>query len=374
MMWLVQVLGGHPLSQKERMDLGKKYLLESSVKRLQGDASTYLDGIPNRYKLFRSFRQRDEKWYGPGKIGDNIHPIEVDLLLSAMFFAARKIDELRVTPKDQKILDTPALSKCKELVRNQVLVDEATDFSPLQLYCMNLVTNPVTKSFFACGDFNQRITSWGTQSLEQMRWAVPKIETKTVSHSYRQSANLHAFASSLLSAESSSSQSIMELDGTSCIPENEVCQGVNPAVAEGLSDPASISGWVSDRICEIEASLGVLPTIAILVNTEDQVKLIADALAKDLQKVNIPVAACPNGRVRGSECEVRVFNIEHIKGLEFEAVFFIGVDQLAAVKRELFEKFLYVGATRAATFLGMTCEVELPSTLQKLGVGFVNNW
>ena len=29
--------------------------------------------------------------------------------------------------------------------------------------------------------------------------------------------------------------------------------------------------------------------------------------------------------------DVRVFDIQHIKGLEFEAVFFVGVDRLAAV-------------------------------------------
>jgi len=32
----------------------------------------------------------------------------------------------------------------------------------------------------------------------------------------------------------------------------------------------------------------------------------------------------------GNENDVRVFDIQHIKGLEFEAVFFVGVDRLAA--------------------------------------------
>ena len=53
---------------------------------------------------------------------------------------------------------------------------------------------------------------------------------------------------------------------------------------------------------------------------------------------------------------MRVFNVQHIKGLEFEAVFFVGIDKLAENQPELFEKYLYVGATRAATYFGMTCE------------------
>jgi UvrD-like helicase C-terminal domain len=48
---------------------------------------------------------------------------------------------------------------------------------------------------------------------------------------------------------------------------------------------------------------------------------------------------------------VRVFDIQHIKGLEFEAVFFVGVDELAARLPDLFDKYLYVGTSARASFL-----------------------
>jgi DNA helicase IV len=51
---------------------------------------------------------------------------------------------------------------------------------------------------------------------------------------------------------------------------------------------------------------------------------------------------------------VRVFDVQHIKGLEFEAVLFVGLERLAQRYPDLFEKYLYVGATRAAMFFGMT--------------------
>jgi len=69
-----------------------------------------------------------------------------------------------------------------------------------------------------------------------------------------------------------------------------------------------------------------------------------------------------------------VFAIQHIKGLEFEAVFFVGVDKLAAIHPELFDKYLYVGITRAATYLGMTCAGKLPSTLEPLRRMFASRW
>lgn len=39
---------------------------------------------------------------------------------------------------------------------------------------------------------------------------------------------------------------------------------------------------------------------------------------------------------------MRVFDIQHIKGMEFEAVFFVSIDQLATLHPALFDKYLYV--------------------------------
>lgn len=58
---------------------------------------------------------------------------------------------------------------------------------------------------------------------------------------------------------------------------------------------------------------------------------------------------------RRRESNVRVFDIQHIKGMEFEAVFFVSIDQLATLHPALFDKYLYVGITRAATYLDVTC-------------------
>ncbi len=71
---------------------------------------------------------------------------------------------------------------------------------------------------------------------------------------------------------------------------------------------------------------------------------------------------------------MRVFNVQHIKGLEFEAVFFVGIDKLAEKYPDLFEKYLYVGATRAATYFGMTCEKDLPKKLGSMQNIFQEKW
>jgi superfamily I DNA/RNA helicase len=62
--------------------------------------------------------------------------------------------------------------------------------------------------------------------------------------------------------------------------------------------------------------------------------------------------------------------IQHIKGLEFEAVFFVGIDRLAERIPDLFHRFFYVGVTRAATYLDVTCEGALPKQLEPLRSNF----
>ncbi len=141
-----------------------------------------------------------------------------------------------------------------------------------------------------------------------------------------------------------------------------------------MADLEHKSRWLGERIKEIERSLRELPSIAILVNSEDEVQSVAESLGNALADLNIRVVPCLNGQVRGNESEVRVFSVEHIKGLEFEAVFFVGLDRLAEQHPDLFDKYLYVGATRAATYLGLTCETDLPEPMQDLANLFGDSW
>ena len=104
------------------------------------------------------------------------------------------------------------------------------------------------------------------------------------------------------------------------------------------------------------------------MNSEKEVAVFADLFnsCEELLKNNIEVTACHNGQTVGEEQNVRVFSIEHIKGLEFEAVFFMGVDSLEFEQPDLFDKYLYVGATRAATYLGLTCRNSVPNKIDRL--------
>jgi len=142
-----------------------------------------------------------------------------------------------------------------------------------------------------------------------------------------------------------------------------------------LSDDNAVATWLADRIGEIEALTQLLPSIAVLVSGEEGIVPLADALSEALAGKNIRAVPCPRGNLAGQENDVRVFDVQHIKGLEFEAVFFVGVDRLAALEPELFDKYLYVGATRAAMYLRLvTGSPSLPSRIQALQGRFRERW
>lgn len=365
---VIEWLGDRGLSEADRAEVGASLLIQASARRFVNPVKRFVDGIPKRYRAFRRLRQEEGKWYRKeGFSPTDLHPLELDVVLLAIL---RGANDLLSKPNIVRDVDAPVWSSLKpvlDLYKNQILVDEATDFSPVQIACMAALSHPRIRSFFACGDFNQRLTTWGSRSVDQMKWVFPEIEIKEITVSYRQSRQLNELARSLIQAAGGTGQG-------ATLPEHVDSDGVAPALLEGASEPAAVVDWLAQRIREIERFVGQLPSIAVFVESEAEVQPIADALNAALADENTQVVACPKGQVMGQDNDVRVFDVEHIKGLEFEAVFFIGIDRLASLHPQLFDKYLYVGTTRAATYLGVTCDDVLPTAISTLRQMFVADW
>ena len=365
---IIDWLGGRTLAPEARATAGAQLLVLAAARRFVNPIKRYVDGVPKRYRAFRRERMEAPSWYrSEGFAATDLHPLELDLVVLACLRAA---GELLSRPTIARRLDEPywsALQTVQGLYRHQVLVDEATDFSPIQLACMAALAHPQLRSFFACGDFNQRLTTWGSRSLADMRWVFPEIEVREVSVAYRQSRQLNELARAIIEV-------LGGADPHVSLPQHVDSEGQAPALLEGADDTAAVVAWLADRIREVERFLQQLPSTAVFVNSEDEVQPVADALNAALEDSNIRVVACPKGQVMGQDNDVRVFDIQHIKGLEFEAVFFVGIDRLAADQPELFDKYLYVGSTRAATYLGLTCDIGLPPAMAALRPHFAADW
>jgi len=365
---ILEWLADRGLNESDRAEVGASLLVQTNARRFVNPVKRYLDGIPKRYRAFRREQQQSDRWYRKdGFEPRDIHPLELDIVLLAILRAA---GDLIGRPNVLRDIESPAWSSLQPILghyRNQILVDEATDFSSIQLACMAALAHPRLRSFFACGDFNQRLTTWGARSADDLKWVFSDFDIKEITVSYRQSKQLNDLARTMIRAVGGTEQNVS-------MPAHVDSVGVAPALLEQANEKTVVVSWLADRIREIERFVGQLPSTAIFVNAEDDVAPVAEALNEALSEHNIQVIACREGQAVGQESNVRVFDIQHIKGLEFEAVFFVGIDQLAALHPALFDKYLYVGTTRAATYLGVTCEGTLPTAIEGLRAHFGQDW
>jgi Cdc6-like AAA superfamily ATPase len=365
---IIEWLGARVLHQSDLIDIGNKLILLSAARRFVTPARGYISGVSKRYRAFRRERQGAGTWYQSGTFDQrDVNPLELDVILLATLKAGNQLIDRRSIQRAIDSLQWAPLKSVMSCHRHQILVDEATDFSPLQLACMNALAHPRTRSVFACGDFNQRLTTWGVRSPEALTWSLPGVEVYEIAVAYRQSRQLNDLAKDIIRAVNGSVPNVS-------LPTEVNNEVVSPVLLEN-SSATQIVQWLADRIVDIERIVvQQLPSIAVFVNSEDEVAPIAKALEALLSEHNIPVMACREGQAVGQESSVRVFDIKHIKGLEFEAVFFLGVDRLAELQPELFDKYIYVGTTRAAAYLGLACERGLPALLDPVRHHFTAYW
>lgn len=365
---VVQWLGEALPTDAVLLEIGQRISFQNGLRRFVNAFRRYVVDVPTSYRLFRKERSDVTEFYCEA-VSNPLHlsPTELDAIVLLMLRNCRTLLAQSFVERD---LDAPRyelLRNLASLFRNQIMVDEATDFSVLQLACMESLTALKSRSFFACGDFNQRITHSGVRTLGQLAWVSPRISAKSITQIYRQSRALNSFAGDLLRLQEGDLSALGEL------PKESTHEGVKPALLEQANEDEA-ARWIAERITEVERSVKQMPTIAVLVNAEEEVKPMAERLTSYLEPVNLKAVACEEGKALGEGTDVRVFDIKHIKGLEFEAVFFAGVDRLAEQKPELFDRYLYVGATRAATYLGMVCYKGMPHKLEPLLTAFVDKW
>ena len=350
------------------LEIGQRISFQNGLRRFVGAFRRYVSDVPTSYRLFRKEQSETAKFFV--EVASNplhLSPTELDAIVLLMLRNCRTLLSQSFIERE---LDAPryeSLRNIASLFKNQIMVDEATDFSMLQLACMESLTTLRSSSFFACGDFNQRITHSGVRTMDQIAWVSARISARFVTQIYRQSRELNAFAGELLRLQDG------DLTAIGKLPKDSTHEGVKPVLLESANEDQAAK-WISDRIAEVERAVRQMPTIAVLVNAEEDVRPMAERLTGYLESINLKAVACEEGKALGEGADVRVFDIQHIKGLEFEAVFFAGVDRLAEQKPDLFDRYLYVGATRAATYLGLVCYQEIPNKLRPLLPEFVGDW
>jgi hypothetical protein len=319
------------------------------------------ESIPRGYQEFREDRTNHERYFTEDArtvIRDKqLSPAEQDtLLFHALEFVCTLSGEfgpaLTGVPAGIQLL----------LDRNRLLIaiDEVTDFSAVQVACMERFAPARNGGVTISGDILQRVTRQGLKRWDEIDELSQGFAGTELTVSYRQTARLFAIAKDLFAHV------------TGEIPNFRSAHDEDADDPEPLwfrpTKQMSAAHWVSDRITEIcDLCDGHLPTTAILVSTREDVQPVCAALRTLLNPHGIEIQASEDGQALGDGDRVRVFPIEFIKGLEFEVAFYVGLDRMADVHEELIDKYFYVGLSRARSFLGVTCErspKQLPKTMQ----------
>lgn len=251
---------------------------------------------------------------------------------------------------------TKVMEKLKrDVYKTHILVDESTDFSLLQLTIMRYLAFPFVDSIFYCGDIMQRFETKGIESWDILRSSMADIRIFEINKVYRQTPKLLNIASKLYQSFIGNVphfESAFEDSHAHALPLKYKTNGN----LENTTD------WISERIMEIHSRLdGQLPTIGIVVN--DDSDDMFNMLEAKLDGCAIPVENCKGGGYTGNSNAVRVFNVKHIKGLEFASVFFVNINELAITYPTLVEKYLYVGLTRAVMYSAVIYEGAFPKEL-----------
>ena len=295
-------------------------------------------------------------------------PDELDLIIYQALKLTRFFAQVNVSRYERS--NHAFVRTFKDEYREIVAVDEATDFTAVQLACMAMMANPKHNCVSLSGDLMQRMTATGIQDwreFEVLARGLDHLDVKraALTWSYRQSPRLLDLTKKLWRLRTGQ--------------ESPYRSPYNPSEHDPVplrfcgNDLHNTADWLAQRIVEIHRiyeEQGVIPTIAIFVPEEDLIVRLADALEASPYGQNLNIEPCKDGKVLGQNTNVRIFNVVHIKGLEFEAAFFVHLDRLAERYPDLTDRMLYVGLSRASLYLGVTVEHTFPEVLSALESDF----
>ncbi|BCC53316.1 TPA: 3'-5' exonuclease [Bacillus cereus] len=208
---------------------------------------------------------------------------------------------------------------------HHVVIDEAQDFSPFQVYVLKEIT--LGNSFTILGDLSQAIYDYqGIEDWSAFKEVFQETGYYELTRSYRSTKEIIEFA-------------------------NEIIK--NAEIPVGLAMPVFRSGeevkviHTEDQFTEILKTLKQLQnadvkTIAVIGRTDDECRDMYEKLTNAGLTVNVIEAN--QSKYEGG---ISVVPVYLAKGLEFDAVLLIDVDEEHYKNTKHDAKLLYVGCTRS---------------------------
>lgn len=343
-------------------EIGDSLLYEQYRAYTKGVSRIILRRLPKYYKNFRKYiieQNNREEWNVElleqliKKDKKQLHFQEQALLLLIVNDLIGIINKV----KSNHNIKHRYINSYNELVRPIIGIDEVTDFSKVELKAMTSFALTDYHSITMAGDLMQRLTVCGIKDWDILDEVVRKKQVIELRTSYRQSKRMLEVAQQLYEDTIGKSPKYVAY-----LHENKVPR---PLMYTADSESKKIK-WIEKRIEEVyKAYCGHLPATAIFLNSKEDVTPFVEEMRKSstLQNAGIDIVDGSAGNVTGSKQEIRVYPINVVKGLEFDVVFFHNIDS-AGFSDEIIKRYIYVGVSRAAFFLGATLSNDVPAISQ----------
>ena len=347
----------HLIQDDSLRAIGELALFDKRIRPLIEKPDNFIfNRIPRLYKAYRKMLVAADSpsWdriilteeVSPEKRNRPLHPQEQALLLGIINNIAKKI--YLASARVFESCEHKYIEAYRDVIKPVIGVDEATDYSIVDFYAIASLGHYTVSSFTLAGDIMQGLTVNGIKDWTDLYDddIFSEMDINPLVTSYRQSPALLELAQRLYKKQIGFPAPYKSyLEGTKePVPK--------PLWFESDSDMEKAE-WLINRILEVKAKYTFVPSIAIFVSDSKSAAQLTENLLsfETLQDEGIDVADCSRGDTLSSKDTIRIFPIKLVKGMEFEVAFFHDIDNLQS---ELVERFLYVGLSRAAFFLGVT--------------------
>lgn len=355
-------------SQKELLEYIKTLVKEEDLKEiadsayfvkyitpaLRGFNSYVLQPIPKYYKTYRKSMPDSDKSDWNAELltemldthkNKRLYHQEQALLvgfINNICLSLYNVDRTRFQETKHQYLDA-----YKALCRPVIGVDEATDYSIIDFYGIKSFGHYAVRSYTLCGDTMQLMKEDGITDWNVLKHPLlfEQMDIQNLNISYRQSEELLELADKIYQEERGVKSPY------ECYLKGR--KTPKPLWLE-LDDIEEKADWISHRVLEIVKTYdNKMPTIAIFTVDKRKAEELKEAIEECdvLNPAGIEVKVCSDNNLEG-EKTLRIFPIDQVKGMEFEAVFFYDIDDIDS--SSLINKYLYVGLSRASMYLAVT--------------------
>jgi len=343
----------------------------------QGIAENIFGNINEPFKEFRKTTQYQslikisikEVYNSDIIVNNKITNQEKDLYLLFILKLLKKIHQ--DTENYFNNSENKFIASYKKYCKSIIAVDEATDFSLTQMACIRALSNYKYNCVTLSGDLAQRFTQNGIKSWKEYTdYTGEDLNDiqKDLKISYRQNGTLTENSIKLYKKINPDSTTLLTSYHEKSVLDAEILYYINEKIEDKVS-------WVAKRVLEIKNNCeNRIPSIAVFVKDEIMLKKYGEAFSKNklLTSNGIGTSVCYGEIDLGEEKKIRIFDIKHIKGLEFEALFMMDTDEILIMTNNMLQ-YLYVGFSRAYTYIGITCKINLPDELKNLEMTNAND-